>query len=124
MTLDDPRLDALLRTYRVPAMAADSATRVLLATVPLLAGYAARPDWVRVRRAVVVALLALPTVVVFDAVLLQALYRVLATVLPHSISLVLTVQYGLGLLLLFGATFVLIPVVAGHAPPPVEEFHV
>ena len=125
MTIDDPDLDALLRSYQVPAPDPDTTFQLLQAAAPLLAQYARRPDWSRVARAVAVALLALPTVLGFDALLLQGLYRVLGTVLPHVASVVLTVQYGLGLLLLLGASFVLIPVVAGHATPPlVEESHV
>ena len=119
--LNDPDLEALLKRYPVPVPRADVSFRVLQAAAPLLAQYARRPDWSRVARAVAVALLALPTVLGFDALLLQGLYRVLGTVLPHAASVVLTVQYGLGLLLLLGASFVLIPVVAGHATPPLVE---
>ena len=119
--IDDPQLDAILRTYRVPAPLVDATDRVLKAAAPILARYVARPDWVRVRRAILVTLLVLPSVLAFDAVLLQGLYRLLATVLPHGLSLVLTVQYALGLFILFGGAFVLIPVVAGHAAPLWED---
>ena len=119
--IDDSELDGLLKRYPVPMPRADVTFRVLQATAPLLAQYTRHPDWSRVVRAVAVALLALPTVLGFDALLLQGLYRVLASVLPHAASVVLTVQYGLGLFLLLGASFVLIPVVAGHATPPLVE---
>jgi hypothetical protein len=121
VTLDDPRLDALLRTYQVPPPPHDVTARVLLATAPLLAGLAARPDWSRVGRAVLVALLALPIAVAFDLLLLQGLYRGLTVVLPVGVSFWLTAQYGLGLMMLFGGTFLLIPVLAGHVPLPVAE---
>ena len=124
MTLDDPQLDAILQTYAVPAPGDDLTVRVLAAAAPLLAAYAARPDWARVGRAVLVAVTALPTAVAFDAILLQGVYRALALVLPDALSLALTVQYGLGLLMMFGAAFVFIPVVAGHVPALVEEPHV
>lgn len=124
MTADDPKLDTLLRSYAVPPLGADATARLLQAAAPLLAVYATQPNWPSVARAIVVALLALPTVLAFDAVLLQGVYRLLAIVLPASVSLALTLQYGALLLLLLGATFVLIPVVAGHASARAEELHV
>lgn len=125
MTIDDRRLDAVLRDYTVPSPPSQLTARVLATAAPILASYApAAPNWALVRRAVLVALLALPAALAVDAVLLQSAYRLLSLVLPHALSVALTVQYGLALMLLLGATFVVIPVLAGHAPARLEDAHV
>ena len=125
MTIDDPRLDAVLRSYAAPLPSTQLTARVLAAAAPLLASYVpAVPNWGLVRRAVLVALLALPSALAVDAFLLQSAYRLFSVVLPHALSVALTVQYGLTLLLLLGGTFVVIPVLAGHAPARVEDAHV
>lgn len=124
MTTDD-ELDRLLRGYVVPEPPPHLAAQVLRAAAPLLRRHAAvTPDWALVTRAVLVAVLLLPLAVLFDVALLQGAYRLLTLVLPTTLGFALTVQYGLTLFFLFGATFLCIPVLAGHLPLATEDLDV
>jgi hypothetical protein len=83
--------------------------RLLAAAQPLLARNAQRHlAWTLVR-ALAVALLPLPAIVLVDFYVLQMVHDLLSTVLPPAISTYLVVQYGALLALLLAATYAAIP---------------
>jgi hypothetical protein len=110
MTTDDPR--TILGSLDVPAMPADLSSRVLAAAAPLLAAHMHRTSVRAWLRPLVVALLPLPLVVVANVAIARALYAVLSMVLPDAVSAYLVVQHALFVLLLLGATYAAVPLLA------------
>ena len=94
----------------------DRGARAGAAAVPLArhARRAARPAWTAVGRAVAVAVLPLPLLVVLDALLVRGAYQVLTLVLPAGVSLYLVSTYAVVLALLLGLTYAAVPVLAAH----------
>jgi hypothetical protein len=131
--LDDETTAHLAACRRCAAAAADARTvaarmaaaappeppptltaRVLHAATPVLAHRARRAVWMPLARAIAVALLPFPAIVVLDAYLLRGLYGLLTTVLPETLSFYLVLNYA-GLLALVAAlTYGTIPLLAAH----------
>jgi len=88
--------------------------RTLHMVAPALALNAHHIDWRPLARAVGAALLPLPAIVVSSAYALRALYGLLATVLPETVSMYLVLNYA-GLLALCAAlTYGAVPLLAAH----------
>src|SRR5262245_47915349 len=122
---EDEALVHALRTAlaadAVPEPSAGLRERVLGAAAPALAANARavrRPDWPRLVRAIGVALLPLPLIVLADVSLLRALYSGLSTVLPGLVSGYLVLTYAATLTLLLAASYAAVPLLAGR-----EERH-
>jgi hypothetical protein len=123
MTDDDPR--TILGALDVPPASADLGPRVLAAAAPLLAAHARRTSAWAWLRPMAVALVPLPLVVVANVAIARVLYALLSTVLPDAVSTYLVVQHGLFVLLLLGASYAAIPLLAERqARAVMEEAHV
>jgi hypothetical protein len=88
--------------------------RVLTAAAPLLAAQARRAARVRLVRAVAVALVPLPAIVLLDLSLVRAAYRALSAVLPHAVSLYVVGNYAAFLALLLALTYGAVPFLAAR----------
>ena len=92
------RIDASLLSHRVAAMVA-----------PELARLGARAFRRRVAIGVLLALLPLPIVLAYDALLLRAAHAVLSFLLPEALVLYLVAGMGLTALLLIATSYAAIP---------------
>jgi len=113
-------LSAALAADATPLPPPGLSARVLRAAAVPLAAHArrvARPDWWTVGRAVAVALLPLPLVVWFDALLVRGAYRVLTLVLPDALGLYLVGSYAVVLALLLSLTYAAVPLLAARQTP-------
>jgi len=112
-----------LRAYAAPEPPPTLGRAVLRAAAPLLAAHAApvpRPAW----RALAVALLPLPLVLVADWFLVRGAHTLLSGILPDALSLYLAGSYAVLLATLLGLTYAAVPLLAARqlrASP--EEHH-
>lgn len=128
------RVEAPLARAIARSLAADVVTppppglvpRVLAATAPILARHAtrlSRAAWARIGRAVAVALVPLPLVLVVNWFVVRTVHAVLSAWLPEALSLYLVGQYVLLVALLLGLTYAAVPVMAARRFAP-EDTHV
>jgi hypothetical protein len=108
------RLAAALATAPEPAPPPSLHARTIARVAGLLEARRHRAGITAAVRAVAVALLPLPVVVLIDAWVLHAIYRALASVLPASLSFYLVVNHAALLALLCGATYAAIALLAAH----------
>jgi hypothetical protein len=88
--------------------------RVLRAATPLLARNARRAARPALVRAVAVALLPLPLIVLLDAFVLRTAHALLSAVLPPALSTFVVFNYVALLALLFALTYGAVPILAAH----------
>jgi hypothetical protein len=74
--------------------------------------------WRRVTRALGLSLLPLPLVLAFDAVLLAAIYRAAAALLPSGVATYLVASYGLTVLIGIGLAYAAVPLLLSRRPDP------
>lgn len=106
------RLAATLATGRPSAPGPALAARVREAAAPLLARNARLTLWRTVWRAVAVALLPLPLLVLIDSYVVRAIYGTLRAVLPDALSLYFVVNYATLLAVLLTLAYGAIPLLA------------
>lgn len=100
--------------------------RVLAAAAPILALQATRLSravWTRIARAVAVALVPLPLVLLVNWFVVRTIHGVLSAWLPEALSLYLVTQYVVLIALLLGLTYAAVPVLAARRLAP-EDAHV
>ncbi len=118
-------LAAGLATDPAPDPPAGLAAGVLAAAAPALranARAATPPDWRRVARAIGVALVPLPLILLADVSVLRALHAGLSVLLPATLSGYLVLSYALTMTLLLAASYAAVPLLAGRlAPPRLED---
>jgi hypothetical protein len=105
---------ARLAADPAPAPPPGLSARALQAAAPLLARNARRALWWPLARAVAVALLPLPLILLVDAWALRGLYGLLSAVLPETLSLYLVLNYAGLLALLTALTYGSIPLLAAR----------
>jgi hypothetical protein len=96
----------------VPAVPPTLRGRTLVAAAPLLARNARRATWPLAMRALAVAALPLPVVLLLDLRAVRALYDALATVLPDAVSLWVVSSWAATLTVLLALTYAAIPILA------------
>ena len=113
---DLPGLRALGTHLRATASEppAGLTARTLQTAASALAHNAGRVAWRPVAKALGAALLPLPAIVLATSYVLRALYGILATVLPESLSFYLVLNYAGLLALLAALTYGAIPVLAAR----------
>lgn len=122
MTDDDPR--ALLGPLAVPPTPPDLAPRVLAAAAPLLAVHARRTSAWAWLRPLAVALVPLPLVVVANVAAARLLHGLLSAILPDALSTWLVAQHAVFVLLLLGASYAAVPLIADRqARATLEDAH-
>jgi hypothetical protein len=110
------RIAAILEAA-VPAVDAAALSRQTFAQLrPELQRRALADGWRRVAIGVLLSLLPLPLVLAYNAYLLHVLYDLLSNLLPAAIAAYLVLSYGAFLLLLFGTTYAIIPLLMAHQP--------
>jgi hypothetical protein len=125
---EEPVIRALGRSLAhgtVPEPRAGLEARLLAATGPVLAthaGVARAPDWPRVRRALAVALLPLPLILLIDLSVLSALHTGLRYLLPGVLSGYLVATWAATLTVMLAATYAAVPLLA-HRAGPAREGH-
>lgn len=100
-----------LATYAVPLDVSALSRRVTAYLRPELARLASTWFWRRLSRAIVAALLPLPVILLLDMLLLRSVYGWASTLLPAAVATYLVVSYAAAQLLLFAATYAVIPLV-------------
>jgi hypothetical protein len=96
----------------VPAVPAMLRARTLAAAAPLLARNARRATWPLAVRALAVAALPLPLVLLLDLRAVRALYGALSTVLPDALTLWVVSSWAATLTVLLALTYAAIPILA------------
>src|SRR5690348_2634852 len=100
-------VEGLARTLAaapVPAPPLGLTWRLLAAAEPLLARNARRAAWPTFARALAVALLALPAILLLDFYLVRGTFALLTTILPAAVGAYLTFNYAATLALLLALT--------------------
>ena len=106
------QLAATLAVGRPPSPTPALALRVRQAAAPLLARNASLALWRTVGRAVAVALLPLPLLLLIDSYVVRAIYGSLRAVLPDALSLYFVVNYTTLLAVLLTLAYGAIPLLA------------
>ena len=88
--------------------------RLLAAAEPLLARNARRAAWPTFARALAVALLALPAILLLDFYLVRGTFALLTTILPTALGAYLTFNYAATLALMLALTYAAIPIFVEH----------
>ena len=107
-------LAGVLAASAVPEPPAVLSARVLGVAAPLLARHARPVLWSALVRALGAALLVLPALVFADVFLVRTAYRLLAAVLPPTLTVYIVFYYAAMLTLLFALTYGAIPILAEH----------
>jgi hypothetical protein len=89
---------------------ADLSRRTLAYVRPELERRARMLVWRRVAAGIVLALLPLPVVLAYDALVLRLLYGAVSAVLPSTVAVYVVASYTAVLALLFAATYAAIPI--------------
>jgi hypothetical protein len=105
---------AALAADAVPPPAPALGVRVLAAAEPLLAVRRLHVPWALVLRALGVALLPLPLIVLVDVGLIGAAHRLLAHVLPAALTTYLIANLASTLALLLALTYAAVPLLAAR----------
>jgi hypothetical protein len=114
---DEASLIAVARALAadpVPEPAPALAAHVLAAAEPVLARHTRRVAWTSVLRAVGLAIVPLPLILLLDVYLVGALHSLLSALLPPTLSLYLVVNYAALLAFLLALTYGAIPLIAAR----------
>ena len=104
------RLAGALAASPAPAPPSALARRVLHAAGPLLAVNARRTAWSTLARALAIALLPLPAILLLDFYLVRAAFGLLTTILPTPLGAYLAFNYAVTFALLLALTYGSIPI--------------
>ena len=107
---DVRRVAAALAADTPPAPPPGLAARTLRAATPLLERHARRDVWREIARAVAVALVPLPPILLLDAWGLRAARALLGTVLPDPLAVYVVLNHAVVLALLLAVTYGSIPI--------------
>lgn len=111
------RLDALLESSRVDLDAASLSSQAFAATRTALHAVAMRHFWRQVAAVIVLALVPLPVVLAYDAMLLRLLHAAASSLLSSQLASYIIFSYASFLLFLFAASYAAIPVLMARTMP-------
>lgn len=117
------RIDALLGSSRVGLDTTSMSRQTLSAARGALHRLAVRRYWRQVAAVIVVALLPLPVVLAYDAVLLRLLHAAASSLLSSTLASYITFTYASTLLFLFAASYAAIPVLLARTMLPRLSTH-
>jgi hypothetical protein len=112
------RIDSLLGTSQVELDTASLSRQAFAAAQVALHATALRHFWRQVAAVVVLALLPLPVVLAYDAVLLRLLHLAASSLLSGAVANYLIFSYASSLLFLFAASYAAIPILMARSMLP------
>lgn len=112
------RIDALLGSSRPDIDLASLSAQAFTVAQRALHAVALRRFWRQVVAVIAVALLPLPAILAYDAILLQLLHTAVSSVFSGTMATYLVFTYASALLFLFAASYAAIPVLMARTMLP------